>query len=90
MRKPNEVARSSLTDFGRYVSESLPKYVQKVQLTAGDELELLICPDGVVPVLQFLKDHHSAQFASLVDIAGMDVPSRKYRFEVNATISLKK
>lgn len=89
VRKPNEVARSSLTDFGRYVSECLPKYVQKVQLTAGDELEVLICPDGVVPVLQFLKDHHSAQFASLVDIAGMDVPSRKYRFEVSATISLE-
>lgn len=60
----------------------MPKYVQKVQLTSGDELEVLICPDGVVPVLQFLKDHHQAQFANLVDIAGMDVPNRKYRFEV--------
>lgn len=83
MRKPNELTRTSLTDFGKYVAECLPKYVQKVQLTAGDELEVLICPDGVVPVLQFLKDHHNAQFASLVDIAGMDVPSRKYRFEVS-------
>lgn len=60
----------------------MPKYVQKVQLTSGDELEVLIAPEGVVPVLQFLKDHHQAQFANLVDIAGMDVPSRKYRFEV--------
>lgn len=42
----------------------------------------MICPEGVVPVLQFLKDHHNAQFASLVDIAGMDVPCRQYRFEV--------
>lgn len=56
--------------------------MQKVQLTAGDELEVLIAPEGVVPVLQFLKDHHQAQFSNLVDIAGMDVPSRKYRFEV--------
>lgn len=54
-----------------------------MQLTAGDELEVLICPEGVVPVLQFLKDHHSAQFSSLADIAGLDVPSRKYRFEVS-------
>lgn len=83
VRKPDEVVRSNLTDFGKYVAECLPKYVQKVQLTAGDELELLICPEGVVPVLQFLKDHHSAQFSSLADIAGMDVPSRKYRFEVS-------
>lgn len=82
IRKPNEAARTSLSDFGRYVAECLPKYVQKVQLTAGDELEVLIAPEGVVPVLQFLKDHHQAQFSNLVDIAGMDVPSRKYRFEV--------
>jgi len=82
IRKSNELARSNLTDFGKYVAACLPKYVQKVQLTAGDELEVLICPEGVVPVLQFLKDHHSAQFSSLADIAGMDIPSRKYRFEI--------
>ncbi|XP_021697980.1 NADH dehydrogenase [ubiquinone] iron-sulfur protein 3, mitochondrial isoform X2 [Aedes aegypti] len=82
VRKPDVVARSDLADFGKYVAECLPKYVQKVQLTAGDELEVLIAPEGVVPVLQFLKDNHQAQFANLVDIAGMDIPSRQYRFEV--------
>lgn len=82
VRKPDAAARASLTDFGKYVAECLPKYVQKVQLTAGDELEVLVAPEGVIPILQFLKDHHTAQFANLVDIAGMDVPSRKYRFEV--------
>ncbi|XP_054732859.1 NADH dehydrogenase [ubiquinone] iron-sulfur protein 3, mitochondrial [Anastrepha obliqua] len=81
-RKPDETVRLNLSNFGRYVAECLPKYVQKVQLTAGDELEVLIAPEGVVPVLQFLKDNHLAQFSNLVDIAGMDVPSRKYRFEV--------
>ena len=60
----------------------MPRYVQKVQLTAGDELEVLIAPEGVLPVLQFLKDHHQAQFENLVDIAGMDVPSRPNRFEI--------
>ncbi|XP_016965723.1 NADH dehydrogenase [ubiquinone] iron-sulfur protein 3, mitochondrial [Drosophila biarmipes] len=82
VRQPDAVARSHLSDFGRYVAECLPKYVQKVQLTAGDELEVLIAPEGVVPVLQFLKDHHQAQFTNLVDIAGVDVPCRKNRFEV--------
>lgn len=82
VRKCNAVQRSSLTDFGKYVAECLPKYVQKVQLTSGDELEALIAPEGVLPVLQFLKDHHQAQFENLVDIAGMDVPSRPNRFEI--------
>lgn len=86
VRKPDVAARASLTDFGKYVAECLPKYVQKVQLTAGDELEVLIAPEGVIPVLQFLKDHHSAQFSSLADIAGMDVPNRKYRFEVSVFV----
>lgn len=82
VRKYNAVQRANLTDFGKYVAECLPRYVQKVQLTAGDELEVLIAPEGVLPVLQFLKDHHQAQFENLVDIAGMDVPSRPHRFEV--------
>ncbi|KAF2897039.1 hypothetical protein ILUMI_09133 [Ignelater luminosus] len=82
VRKFNPLIRSQLTEFGQYVAECLPKYVQKIQLTAGDELEVLVVPEGVLPVLQFLKDHHNAQYASLVDIAGMDVPSRECRFEI--------
>jgi len=83
VRKPMDpVARQNLTDFGQYVAECMPKYVQKVQLTAGDELEILIAPEGVLPVITFLKDHHNAQFASLADIAGVDMPTREYRFEI--------
>lgn len=74
-----------MVDFGKYVADCLPKYVQKVQLTSGDELEVLIAPEGILPTLQFLKDHHNAQFTNIVDIAGMDVPSRVYRFEVRGT-----
>ena len=74
--------RENLTDFGKYVADCMPKYVQKVQLTAGDELEVLISPEGIIPVLSFLKDHHNAQFTNLVDIAGVDMPTRECRFEV--------
>jgi len=82
VRKFDPVQRQNLTDFGQYVAECLPKFVQKVQLTAGDELEILIDPSGVIPVVSFLKNHHNAQFASLVDMAGVDMPTRKNRFEV--------
>lgn len=81
VRKYDAVQRSNLTDFGKYVAECLPKYVQKVQLTCGDELEVLIAPEGVLPVLQFLKDHHQAQFENLVDIAGLSLHS--YQSEAN-------
>ena len=68
--------------FTQYVAECMPKYVQKVQLTAGEELEVLISPDGVIPVISFLKDHHNSQFASLADITAVDMPTRQFRFEV--------
>ncbi|KAB0796649.1 hypothetical protein PPYR_10710 [Photinus pyralis] len=82
VRKYNPLLKTQLTEFGQYVAECLPKYIQKVQIAAGDELELLIAPEGVLPVMQFLKDHHNAQFASLADVTALDVPSRQYRFEV--------
>merc|ERR1711963_192911 len=82
IRKFDPVQRAELSEFGKYVAECMPKYVQKVQLTAGDELEVLISPEGIIPVLSFLKDHHNAQFTNLVDIAGVDMPTRECRFEV--------
>jgi len=82
VRKSDAVERQKLSEFGVYVAECMPKYVQKVQITSGDELEVLIAPEGVIPVMSFLKDHHNCQFASLVDIAGMDVPARPFRFEI--------
>ncbi len=82
----NPVQRGSLVDIGRYVSENLPKYVQVAQVTSNNELELLIHPDGVLPVLSFLKENHRTQFHAFVDITAVDVPSRQYRFEVSFLI----
>ncbi|GFQ88659.1 NADH dehydrogenase iron-sulfur protein 3, mitochondrial [Trichonephila clavata] len=82
VRPTNELKTLQLSEYGVYLAECLPKYIQKVQICHGDELEILISPDGVIPVLTFLKDHHLAQFESLVDIAGVDVPTREYRFEI--------
>ena len=82
VRTPNLERRAQLLEFGRYLGQCLPKYVQKIQVTHGDELEVFIAPQGVVPVISFLKDHTNAQFTNLSDIAGVDVPTRENRFEV--------
>lgn len=82
VRKPSHVDVDKIVDCGRYISNCLTKYVQQIQLTAGDELEVLIVPEGIVPTLAFLKDHHNTQFTNLTDITALDVPSRQYRFEV--------
>ncbi|KHJ92633.1 hypothetical protein OESDEN_07471 [Oesophagostomum dentatum] len=79
--KLDEKKRTRLANFGRYAAECLPKFIQQVQFAAGDELELLIHPSGVIPVLTFLKGNHSAQFTNLTFVCGVDVPTRKNRFE---------
>ncbi|XP_074004808.1 NADH dehydrogenase [ubiquinone] iron-sulfur protein 3, mitochondrial isoform X1 [Numenius arquata] len=82
VRPKNEVEQKQLCAFGEYVAEILPKYIQQAQVTCFNELELLIHPDGIIPVLTFLRDHTNAQFKSLADLTAVDVPSRQYRFEI--------
>lgn len=42
----------------------------------------MIHPDGVIPVLTFLRDHTNAQFRNMIDLTAVDIPSRQNRFEV--------
>lgn len=85
---PTTVKQLSLTEklshakLGSYLIECLPKYVQKCQVTSNNELEVLIHPEGVLPVLSFLKENHLTQFHSFIDLTAIDVISRQYRFEV--------
>ncbi|KAK3608045.1 hypothetical protein CHS0354_031030 [Potamilus streckersoni] len=82
IRAPDTLMRKTLSEFGQYVAENLPKYVQQVQITNTDELDIMIHPDGIVPVISFLKDHHSCQFLNIIDLTAVDVPTRQYRFEI--------
>eukprot|EP00918_Siedleckia_nematoides_P036480 GHVU01079257.1.p1 GENE.GHVU01079257.1~~GHVU01079257.1.p1 ORF type:complete len:280 (+),score=29.80 GHVU01079257.1:57-842(+) len=82
VRAPHAVVRENLADFGRYVGECMPAWVQQVQVTSGDELEILVHPEGIIPVLSFMKDHHNAQFGNVTDICAVDVPTRQNRFEI--------
>merc|ERR1712121_76191 len=78
----DEATKERLLEFGQFVSESMPRFVQQVQVSHGNELEVLIAPEGVVPVLTFLRDHSNAQFKLLMDLTAVDWPDRPYRFEI--------
>ncbi|XP_069888441.1 NADH dehydrogenase [ubiquinone] iron-sulfur protein 3, mitochondrial [Dipodomys merriami] len=82
VRQQNDVIHKQLSAFGEYVAEILPKYVQQVQVTCFNELEICIHPDGIIPVLTFLRDHTNAQFKSLSDLTAVDIPTRQNRFEI--------
>uniref|UniRef100_H0X554 NADH dehydrogenase [ubiquinone] iron-sulfur protein 3, mitochondrial n=2 Tax=Otolemur garnettii TaxID=30611 RepID=H0X554_OTOGA len=82
VRPHSDVTHKQLSAFGEYVAEILPKYVQQVQVSCFNELEICIHPDGVIPVLTFLRDHTNAQFRSLADLTAVDIPTRQNRFEI--------
>lgn len=81
-RPVNSAERQNLIDFGQYVADCMPKFVQQAAVTPGNELEIMVCPAGIVPVLSFLESHINAQFTNVSDITAVDVPSRQNRFEL--------
>lgn len=71
-----------LRDYANYLVEICPKYIQEARVSQIDELEVLIAPEGVIPVLSLLRDHTNAQFYQLIEMTCVDVPARSNRFEV--------
>jgi NADH dehydrogenase (ubiquinone) Fe-S protein 3 len=47
-----------------------------------DELTLMVAPSALPVVMEFLRDHTNAQFKGVMDICGVDFPTRANRFEV--------
>lgn len=47
-----------------------------------DELVLFAKAESIVDVMAFLQDDAECQFKSLIDVAGVDYPSRELRFDV--------
>lgn len=57
-----------------------------LQVTCYNELEVMIHPEGVVPVLTFLRDHTNGQFRNMIDLTAVDIPTRQNRFEVRGLL----
>ena len=76
------VKAEQLLRLGNYVNELMPKYVQDVLITSTNELEVLIHPEGIVPVLTMLKEHSMTQMNQLVHMTAVDIPKKEKRFEV--------
>lgn len=46
-----------LKEFGAYVHECLPKFVQRVQFNHCKELEIMVAPDGLLPTMQVFLEY---------------------------------
>ncbi len=70
---------SDLSALSAHIGSSLPGVAGRI---ARDELTLEVPRDKIVDVLTFLRDDSSCRFEVLIDICGVDWPSRPDRFDV--------
>lgn len=74
-------ASSALTDLAGHIMGGAAGLVAS-HAEAFGELTLTAHPDSVIPLLTFLRDDPRCLFTTLVDICGVDYPSRPRRFDV--------
>ncbi|KAG0245682.1 hypothetical protein B0O80DRAFT_439221 [Mortierella sp. GBAus27b] len=70
-----------LHEYGKYLTSVLPKFIQQFSVYK-DELTIYVAPNALLPVMEFLRDHTNAQYKQVMDVCGVDFPSRPNRFEV--------
>uniref|UniRef100_A0A6G9IG12 NADH dehydrogenase [ubiquinone] iron-sulfur protein 3 n=2 Tax=Roya TaxID=43942 RepID=A0A6G9IG12_9VIRI len=70
------------TLFFKYLLIIFPKWIDKIHFKKKEIILKVKNPNYIFPLLYFLKYHTNTRFSILVDICGVDYPSRKDRFEV--------
>ena len=71
----------ALTELGAHIAAKRPDCVLGHDVTNG-ELNIDVAPASLFGLVEWLKSDRSCQFSTLVDITGVDYPSRPKRFDV--------
>jgi NADH-quinone oxidoreductase subunit C len=71
----------ALNDLAAYIREKLDGQIGDAMVAYG-ELTLSVEPADIVGVMNFLRRDVQCQFISIIDICGVDYPSRAKRFDV--------
>jgi NADH-quinone oxidoreductase subunit C len=71
----------SLKDLGQHIAAAQENAVTEWNIVRG-ELTIEIHEDRIEDVLRFLRDDRACRFTTLIDICGVDYPTRAERFEV--------
>ncbi len=72
---------NKLQELGEHIAGELDEHVTGFEVAHG-ELTVSIHRDRVATVLRFLRDDQLCRFTTLIDICGVDFPSRADRFDV--------
>lgn len=70
-----------LQDLGEHILETHSKDVVSTNMVSG-ELVLEVKKEGMLKVLQFLRDDQECLFKVFIDVTATDYPARQKRFEV--------
>ena len=71
----------ALLDLGEYIRSELPDDVLGMEARNG-QLIVTARREGLIHLLQFVRDDSNCQFKMLADLCGADYPDRGERFEV--------
>jgi len=71
----------ALKDLAAYLAEKLDGKVSETLLAYG-ELTITVEPADIVEVANFLRNDVQCQFISIIDVCGVDYPTRAKRFDV--------
>ena len=71
----------TLTEHGEHIASALEDAVSRFEVT-GSELTVYVPHDRVGETLTFLRDDGLCRYGTLIDIAGVDWPSRERRFDL--------
>ncbi|MBV9589261.1 MAG: NADH-quinone oxidoreductase subunit C [Hyphomicrobiales bacterium] len=72
---------TSLEELGEALKTAIPRAVASVIIAYG-ELTVTVRNEAIIDVLTHLRDAPNCLFKSLIDICGVDYPSREKRFDV--------
>ncbi|WP_457300892.1 NADH-quinone oxidoreductase subunit C [Phyllobacterium sp. P5_D12] len=75
------MAEEALSELGNYLKDRAGLSLKSVELAYG-ELTVEVEVSELNATLTFLRDDAQCQFISLIDISGVDYPSRAARFDV--------
>ena len=67
-----ESANKDLIKYGEYLVSCLPKYIEKVAISRGNELNVHVPVGGLLATLEFLRDHNRCQYKQLMDLTAVD------------------
>jgi len=71
----------ALADLADHISAGLGDLVESHQIAIG-ELAITVPAGEIVRVLKFLRDDTGCEFATMIDITGVDYPARQRRFDI--------